>query len=161
MRDGVSRFVGSSLCEERASQPAWRRPSPPAWRLPSLQSVSPAAGASLTSTSIGGPGVVGLSAVTARVCAALCVLLATFTAAFSALERWSLVDSLYFTSTTLATIGFGDLRPQRRVSKLLTSVLGACGVGLLGGLVSAVVGEWLRVSSAGVGAAEQFMDCSP
>lgn len=58
--------------------------------------------------------------------------------------RRSLVDSLYFTTSTLATIGFGDLRPARRVSRVLTSLLGVAGVGLLGGLVSATLAEWTR-----------------
>ena len=53
-----------------------------------------------------------------------------FTAAFSLLERWSLVDALYFTTTTLATCGFGDLRPASYCGRALTSVCGIVGVGL-------------------------------
>ena len=44
---------------------------------------------------------------TRKVVGALLGCILAFTAAFSLLERWSLVDALYFTTTTLATCGFG------------------------------------------------------
>ena len=81
---------------------------------------------------------------TMRVCATLMSVVSAFTLVLAVVEPWSLSDSLYFTTTTLATIGFGDLRPVTRVGRFITSLLGLCGVGLLGGLVSAVVGEWER-----------------
>ena len=87
---------------------------------------------------------------TLNVCAALVGTLAAFTLCFSKLERWSVVDALYFTSTTMATIGFGDLRPVSRAGRVLTSLLGICGVGLLGGLVSATLGEWMQPTAVWV-----------
>ena len=79
---------------------------------------------------------------TRRVFAALVGVICAVTLILTAAERWPVYDSLYFTTTTLATIGFGDLRPLTRVGRTVTSLLGVSGVGLLGGLVSAVVGEW-------------------
>ena len=40
--------------------------------------------------------------------------------------RWS---TRYFTATTFATIGFGDLKPVRPAGRLLTSMCGVAGVG--------------------------------
>ena len=82
------------------------------------------------------------SPLTLRVCGALILVVVAFASAFHALEGWSPIDCLYFTTTTLATIGFGDLRPSRPTTRALTSLVGICGVGLLGSLVSAVIGEW-------------------
>lgn len=82
-----------------------------------------------------------------RVISALVGTIGAFTLIFSWHERWPLLDALYFTATTLATIGFGDLRPHGGVGRSLTLLVGVCGVGLLGGLVSATLAEWLRQSA--------------
>ena len=81
---------------------------------------------------------------TLRVIGATVGLVGAFTVCFAWLEGWSLIDALYFTTSTLSTIGFGDLRPARRISRVLTSLVGIAGVGLLGGLVSATLGEFMR-----------------
>ena len=79
---------------------------------------------------------------TRRVASALVSVIGIVTLVLTACERWPVYDSLYFTTTTLATIGFGDIRPVTKLGRAVTSLLGVSGVGLLGGLVSAVVGEW-------------------
>ena len=43
-------------------------------------------------------------------------------------ERWSWVNSFYFTSITLTTIGYGDIYPTTDVSKVFTSVFAITGV---------------------------------
>ena len=91
---------------------------------------------------LSGPRVL-TSPFTLRVCGILVLVVAAFSGAFRALEGWSVIDSLYFTTTTLATIGFGDLTPTRPITRALTSVVAMAGIGLLGGLVSAVMGEWI------------------
>jgi len=40
---------------------------------------------------------------------------------FSAIESWSIVDSLYFTVSTMTTVGFGDIVPTHDTSKLLAT----------------------------------------
>ena len=62
--------------------------------------------------------------------------LAVGTVAYSALEGWSLVDSLYFSVVTLATVGFGDLTPTTDVAKLFTVGYILIGLGILAAFVS-------------------------
>ena len=81
---------------------------------------------------------------TLRVSAALFAIVGVFSAAFALVEKWSPLDAIYYTTTTMATIGFGDLRPVTAAGRTITSLLACLGVGLLGGLVSAVVGEYMR-----------------
>ncbi len=42
------------------------------------------------------------------------------TVAYHLLEGWSLLDSLYFSVVTLATVGYGDLTPTTVPAKLFT-----------------------------------------
>ena len=62
--------------------------------------------------------------------------LALGTVAYSVLEGWSLVDSLYFSVVTLATVGFGDLHPTTDVAKLFTVGYILLGLGILAAFVS-------------------------
>ena len=41
---------------------------------------------------------------------------------YALFEDWNYVDSLYFTVTTLTTIGYGDLYPTNDITKLFTVV---------------------------------------
>ncbi len=66
------------------------------------------------------------------------VVLAVGTLVFHQLEDWSLVDSLYFSVVTLATIGYGDLTPTTDTAKLFSILYIFVGVGILGVFISAV-----------------------
>ena len=48
------------------------------------------------------------------------------TVVFHLLEKWSWIDSLYFTVITLATVGYGDLTPP--LGKLVTVIFVISGV---------------------------------
>jgi hypothetical protein len=56
-----------------------------------------------------------------RILSAVAVLLlAVGTVAYHFIEDWSWVDSFYFSSVAVATVGFGDLVPTTDFSKLFT-----------------------------------------
>lgn len=66
------------------------------------------------------------------------VVLTTGTLLFHWLEDWSLLDALYFSVVTLATIGYGDLTPTTNAAKLVAILYIFVGVGILGVFISAV-----------------------
>ena len=63
-------------------------------------------------------------------------LMAVGTFAYHFLEEWSWVDSLYFSTVAVTTVGFGDLAPSTDASKLFTVIY------ILGGI--AIVATFLR-----------------
>ncbi|XP_068630164.1 potassium channel subfamily K member 15-like [Battus philenor] len=69
--------------------------------------------------------------------AALYVLLGTFV--FQSTEKWNLVDGCYFSFSSLATIGFGSLRPGAHAAavspKAEDAAVGVCCVYILVGIV--------------------------
>lgn len=72
-----------------------------------------------------------MEAIKTRVISIILVLVflqAIGTVVYKNLENWSWVDSFYFSTTTLTTIGFGDLHPTSDVSKLFTTVYVLFGV---------------------------------
>jgi hypothetical protein len=54
--------------------------------------------------------------------------IAVATVAYTFLEDWSLVDSLYFSTVAITTVGFGDLAPSSDASKLFTILYLAVGI---------------------------------
>jgi len=59
------------------------------------------------------------------------ILLSVGTVFYHEFEGWGWVDSFYFTSTTLMTIGYGDLHPTGAVSKLFTVFFAFVGIGVV------------------------------
>jgi len=53
------------------------------------------------------------------------------------LERWSVIDTIYFTFVTALTIGYGDLAPKRVTSRMIALAIGFSGI-LLTALVAAI-----------------------
>jgi hypothetical protein len=62
--------------------------------------------------------------------------IAVGTVVYSALEGWSLIDSLYFSVVALATVGFGDLVPTTDAAKLFTVGYIITGIGILAAFAS-------------------------
>ncbi len=50
----------------------------------------------------------------------LAFLMFTGTIAYRYLEKWTFIQSLYFSVTTLTTIGYGDFVPTTDISRLFT-----------------------------------------
>ena len=65
-------------------------------------------------------------------------LLAVGTIVYSILEGWSLLDSLYFSVVTLATVGYGDLTPTTDLAKLFTIGYILTGIGIVAAFASEV-----------------------
>jgi len=63
---------------------------------------------------------VGFSTYFIAAASALSTLLAIGTIAYHFLEKWTWIQSLYFTVATLATVGYGDLHPTSEISRLFT-----------------------------------------
>ncbi len=66
------------------------------------------------------------------------VTLACGTIFYREVEGWSLLDSFYFSSITLATVGYGDLVPTTAGGKLFTVFYVFAGVGIILAFVQAV-----------------------
>jgi hypothetical protein len=78
--------------------------------------------------------------------AAAIALLAVATVTFRQLEGWSWVDSFYFSSVAVTTVGFGDLTPSTDAGKLYTVFYVFAGISLIAGVLS----ETLRRNSRAV-----------
>jgi hypothetical protein len=70
-------------------------------------------------------------------------LLAIGTAYYSYQEGWSAVDSFYFSTMTLTTIGYGDLVPATDAGKIFTSFYALFGIGtmlyIMGSLINGLI----------------------
>lgn len=54
-------------------------------------------------------------------------------------ERWSAFDSFYWSFITATTVGYGDLRPTAKASKVYAIVIGLLGLILTGILIAVAV----------------------
>ena len=69
----------------------------------------------------------------------LCSSLACGSVFYWQIERWSLLDSLYFCVMTVSTVGYGDLVPTTPVSKVFTIGFTLLGIGLFASFVGKLV----------------------
>jgi voltage-gated potassium channel len=91
-----------------------------------------------------------------RVLLALVVsLLVSGTTFFTLVEGWSVLDSFYFSVTTLTTVGFGDPAPTTALGKIFTILYIFVGLGVIGGFINVLAkhtspdrgDEWASVKS--------------
>ena len=63
-------------------------------------------------------------------------LLVSGTTFFTLVEGWSVLDSFYFSVTTLTTVGFGDPAPTTALGKIFTILYIFVGLGVIGGFIN-------------------------
>ena len=74
-----------------------------------------------------------------RAALALSVLiLLSGTLFYRGVEGWGWIDALYFSATTISTVGLGDLTPQTALGKVFTVIYIFVGVGVFVALFSQV-----------------------
>lgn len=54
------------------------------------------------------------------------------------IEGWNWLDSFYFSSVTLTTVGYGDLAPHTDAGKIFTIIYIFSGIGVIVGFLAAV-----------------------
>ena len=64
------------------------------------------------------------------------ILIAAATVFYHSEEGWSWVDSFYFSSVAVTTVGFGDLTPTTDTSKLVTVAYIFMGISLIGAVLN-------------------------
>jgi|SRR5919201_2308583 hypothetical protein len=74
------------------------------------------------------------------------VLVVGGTAFYWVWEDLGLLDSFYLTVMTLATVGYGDVRPETAVGKLFTVIFVIMGIGVLLAFLTAIAGQLRRQS---------------
>jgi voltage-gated potassium channel len=63
-------------------------------------------------------------------------LLVSATTFFTLVEGWRVLDSFYFSVTTLTTVGFGDPAPATAAGKIFTILYIFVGLGVIGGFIN-------------------------
>jgi len=72
-------------------------------------------------------------------------LLATGTAVYAIFERWTVLDSLYFSVITLTTVGYGDFAPHTVVGKVFTMVYVLAGIAVILAFAETVLKHAMRL----------------
>ena len=75
---------------------------------------------------------------------AIVILMGVGAGVFHTFEGWSWIDSLYFTGTTLTTIGYGDFVPTTDITKIFTIIFAFAGVVLFFILMSIIAKHYFH-----------------
>lgn len=74
-------------------------------------------------------------------------ILLSGTVFYRSVEGWSWTDALYFSATTISTVGLGDLAPQTQIGKLFTVIYIFVGVGVFVALFAQFARALLKVQN--------------
>jgi len=69
------------------------------------------------------------------------VILLIGTFFYHSIEKWGWVDSFYFSSISLTTVGYGDLAPKTNIGKLFTVFYIFSGIGVILSFVTSVANK--------------------
>jgi voltage-gated potassium channel len=81
-------------------------------------------------------------------------LLVSATTFFTLVEGWRVLDSFYFSVTTLTTVGFGDPAPATAAGKIFTILYIFVGLGVIGGFINVLAKHTFARRMRGGGASE-------
>ena len=70
------------------------------------------------------------------------ILLLCGTIFYMKVEKWTLLDAIYFCVTTLTTIGFGDPHPITPIGKVFTIFYVILGISILLGFIEKIARGW-------------------
>jgi hypothetical protein len=62
---------------------------------------------------------------------------------YTRVEKWSLLDAVYFCVVTLATVGYGDITPTTDAGRIFTIFYIVIGLGIIGGFF-ATLGQLIQ-----------------
>jgi voltage-gated potassium channel len=88
-------------------------------------------------------------------------LLVSGTTFFTLVEGWSVLDSFYFSVTTLTTVGFGDPAPATAAGKIFTIVYIFVGLGVIGGFINVLAKNTFASKKNRAGVSEDQKDAPP
>ena len=72
------------------------------------------------------------------------ILLVSGTMFYWSVEDWTLIQALYFSVVTLATVGYGDLTPTSDFSRIFTIIYIFIGLGVLVLFLSSLAQQYIR-----------------
>ena len=72
------------------------------------------------------------------------VLLLSGTIFYWSVEDWTIIQALYFSVVTLATVGYGDLTPTTDFSRIFTIIYIFIGLGVLVPFLSSIAQHYIR-----------------
>jgi len=72
-------------------------------------------------------------------------LLIVGTVFYALVEGWGVIDAVYFSAMSLATVGYGDLVPETPEGKLFTVVYVLAGIGILVSFFTALTAKTLTL----------------
>lgn len=73
------------------------------------------------------------------------VVLLSGTLFYANVEHFSYLDALYFSFTTLTTIGYGDIYPVTAVGKIFTLAYSVIGLGIMASFLAVVVKKFEKI----------------
>lgn len=75
------------------------------------------------------------------------VLLGGGTLLFHSLEKWTWIESFYFTVATVTTVGYGDIAPTSDETRLAASLYILFGVVIGAGIIRYLVGAMVKTQA--------------